>query len=117
MSTIVIRPIDSTNSHLNYNRNVQPTQPVIEFARFGSVLINHAVAIAVLESAFLGSPGISVNPDDIRDLKTAHRVLNFGLRAATQREITRILRKPTKSHDTATEIVAKHLPGLIVDNG
>lgn len=108
---INVRTIDANNSHLRYNVNVTAGEPVIEFARFGSVLVNRNVAVAAI-SAFLAA-----NPDaKITSAASAENAINGGLRILTQSAISAVIRKPNKSAATAESVVSAHLPGLIGPN-
>lgn len=106
------RQIDSANSHLRYNKLVNAGETVIEFARFGSVLVNAEIAIIAI-SAFLDY-GKSYGYDfDVRSETLADNAVNYGLRILIQRALNAGKSKPSKNADAAREIVTKHLPRLI----
>jgi hypothetical protein len=109
--TINVRTIDASNSHLRYNTNVVAGDTIVEFARFGSVLVNRTVAVAAI-SAFLAA-----NPDaKITSAQSADNAINGGLRILTQSAISTAIRKPLKTAGTAETIVSAHLPGLTPTN-
>ena len=108
---INVRTIDASNSHLAYNKNVVAGDSIVEYARFGSVLVNHTVAIAAI-SAFLAA-----NPDaTINSAASAESAINYGLRILTQNAISALVRKPNKSAASAETAVNSHLPGLTPSN-
>jgi hypothetical protein len=106
------RQIASDNSHLRYNQNVNAGETIIEFARFGSILVNADIAIVAI-SAFLDY-GKSYGYDfPIKSETLADNAINYGLRILIQRALNAGLRKPSKTADAARDIVAKQLPRLI----
>lgn len=104
---INIRQIASDNSHLRYNTNVSAGESVIEFARFGSVLVNGPVGIAAV------SVYIAANPDvKITSAATAETAINYGLRLLVQSAISVAIKRPNKSVGAAETALRQHLPGL-----
>ena len=106
-----VRKIESDNSHLRYNLNVSAGTPIIEFARFGSVLVSGPIAVLAIATYLNANSEFVVNSP-----KTTEIAINYGLRLLTQNAISAGLKKPPKMVDVAETALKQHIPALFSDN-
>lgn len=92
MATINYRTIDADNSHLRFNTLVTAGEIVIEFARFGSVLVNRETAVIAIAETLLNEPDLKIKTES-----DFHGAINRGLRYLTQFALQYRAKKPLKT--------------------
>ena len=111
--SIEVRTLDPTSSsylHFRYNTLVQPGVPTIEYARFGSVLLDSALAVKVLAVALEGNPETSLGSK-----QDVYKALNQGLRILIQSALRASLKKAGKADGDAEKVLRNHVPDLFTN--
>jgi len=107
ISIRTLTPDSSSYLHLRYNTLVKDGEPTIEYARFGSVLLNDTLATAVLAVVLEANPEVPLRTD--KDIYTA---LNQGLRSLIQSALRTASKRQSKASGRAETILRDKLPGL-----
>ena len=105
-----LTPESSSYLHFRYNTLVQPGVPTIEYARYGSVLLDSALAIKVLAVAIESNPELPLGGKI--DL---YKAVNQGLRILQQTALKAALKKQGKMDGQAEKALRNHLPDLFTN--
>lgn len=102
-----LTPESSSYAHFRYNQLVQPGVPTIEYARFGSVLLDAGLSVKVLATAIEANPDITLG-----SRHDVYKALNQGLRLLIQSALKTASKRNGKADGKAETVLRNNLPDL-----